>query len=63
MHSLQLQVSRVMVSYNAISQIYRVEHFNFQLHNAAKNKFLTLYLYVNSCSPEGAAKMSTFTAL
>jgi len=43
MHSLQLQVSRVMVSYrpNAITQIYRVEYFNFQLHNAAKNKFLT----------------------
>jgi len=35
----------------------------FKLHKAANEKVLILSLYVNSCSPEGVAKLGTFYAL
>ena len=38
---------------------HNIEH----MHKAANEKVITLSLSVNSCSPEGATKLSAFYAL
>jgi len=35
----------------------------YKLHNTTNKKMLTLHLYVNSCSPEGAINLSTLYML
>jgi len=35
----------------------------YKLHKATNETVLILSLYVNSCSPEGVTKLSTFYAL
>ena len=35
----------------------------YKLHKATNKKMLILHLYVNSCSPEGAIKLSTLYAI
>ena len=35
----------------------------YKLHKATNKKMLTLHLYVNSCSPEGAINLSTLHAI
>jgi len=46
---------------NAFAKIY--DFGAYKLHKATNKKMLTLHLYVNSCSPEGAINLSSLYML